>query len=65
MMAKESRVSEELETLPERLLHWYSASARDLPWRVGPKARADGQRPDPYRVWLAEIMLQQTTIPHG
>ncbi|MEM7663550.1 MAG: A/G-specific adenine glycosylase [Pseudomonadota bacterium] len=65
MMAKESRVSEELETLPEQLLHWYSASARDLPWRVGPKARADGKRPDPYRVWLAEIMLQQTTIPHG
>jgi len=45
-----------------RLLAWYDASARDLPWRVGPRARAAGERPDPYRVWLSEIMLQQTTV---
>ncbi len=44
------------------LLAWYDASARDLPWRVGPAARRAGVRPDPYRVWLSEIMLQQTTV---
>lgn len=44
------------------LLRWYDRNARDLPWRVGPAARAAGQRPDPYRVWLSEIMLQQTTV---
>lgn len=56
---------EELNTLPTRLLDWYDRAARDLPWRTGPKARAAGQRPDPYRVWLSEIMLQQTTVPHA
>ena len=33
-----------------------------MPWRVGPRARADGVQPDPYRVWLSEVMLQQTTV---
>lgn len=41
------------------LLDWYGRHARDLPWRVPPGA---GERPDPYRVWLSEIMLQQTTV---
>lgn len=44
------------------LLDWYDIHARDLPWRVGPADRAAGVRPDPYRVWLSEIMLQQTTV---
>ncbi len=44
------------------LLEWYDKNARDLPWRVGPAALARGERPDPYRVWLSEIMLQQTTV---
>lgn len=44
------------------LLRWYGANARDLPWRVGPAARRQGERPDPYRVWLSEVMLQQTTV---
>ncbi|MCR8724329.1 A/G-specific adenine glycosylase [Frigidibacter sp. ROC022] len=44
------------------LLEWYDAHARRLPWRVGPAERGAGQRPDPYRVWLSEIMLQQTTV---
>ncbi|MBY6162577.1 A/G-specific adenine glycosylase [Mameliella alba] len=47
---------------PQELLHWYDRHARALPWRVGPAARARGERPDPYRVWLSEIMLQQTTV---
>ncbi|MDE0173954.1 MAG: A/G-specific adenine glycosylase [Defluviicoccus sp.] len=41
----------------ERLLAWYDRHRRDLPWRAPP-----GARPDPYRVWLSEIMLQQTTV---
>ncbi len=47
----------------ETLLHWYDHHARDLPWRIGPEARKTGVQPDPYRVWLSEIMLQQTTVP--
>jgi A/G-specific adenine glycosylase len=33
-----------------------------MPWRVSPQDRAAGVRPDPYRVWLSEVMLQQTTV---
>ncbi|HEY1752900.1 MAG TPA: A/G-specific adenine glycosylase [Caulobacteraceae bacterium] len=55
--------------LRPQLLHWYDANARALPWRVRPADRARkgalGLRPDPYRVWLSEIMLQQTTVPHA
>jgi A/G-specific adenine glycosylase len=49
----------------DALLAWYDEGARDLPWRVRPKARAGGLRADPYRVWLSEVMLQQTTVPHA
>ncbi|WP_102959884.1 A/G-specific adenine glycosylase [Mangrovicella endophytica] len=48
--------------LTRSLLDWYDRSARVLPWRVSPQALASGVRPDPYRVWLSEIMLQQTTV---
>jgi A/G-specific adenine glycosylase len=48
-----------------RVLAWYDGAARDLPWRVRPAERARGARPDPYRVWLSEIMLQQTTVAHA
>nr|WP_246026628.1 A/G-specific adenine glycosylase [Paracoccus luteus] len=41
-----------------RLLVWYDRHARVLPWRVPP----GGTGADPYRVWLSEIMLQQTTV---
>ncbi|NCM97667.1 MAG: A/G-specific adenine glycosylase, partial [Rhodobacterales bacterium] len=44
------------------LLAWYDSHARVLPWRVSPADRAVGVRPDPYRVWLSEVMLQQTTV---
>lgn len=44
------------------LLRWYDTHARVLPWRVSPADRAAGVRPDPYRVWLSEVMLQQTTV---
>ena len=39
------------------LLAWYDRHARVLPWRARP-----GEARDPYRVWLSEIMLQQTTV---
>lgn len=44
------------------LLAWYDDHARVLPWRTSPQDRARGVRPDPYRVWLSEVMLQQTTV---
>lgn len=44
------------------LLAWYDAHHRDLPWRVPPRALKSGAKPDPYRVWLSEVMLQQTTV---
>ena len=51
------------ETLhSDDLLQWYDVHARVLPWRVSPADRASGITPDPYRVWLSEIMLQQTTV---
>lgn len=42
---------------PADLLAWYDRHRRDLPWRAPP-----GRTADPYRVWLSEIMLQQTTV---
>jgi A/G-specific adenine glycosylase len=53
------------DNLRAQLLAWYDAGARDLPWRVRPAAHAAGVRADPYRVWLSEVMLQQTTVPHA
>jgi A/G-specific adenine glycosylase len=44
------------QSLARRLLAWWDANRRDLPWRAAP-----GETPDPYRVWLSEILLQQTT----
>jgi A/G-specific adenine glycosylase len=43
--------------LAHALLDWYDRHRRVLPWRALP-----GQHADPYRVWLSEIMLQQTTV---
>src|SRR3546814_13165383 len=44
--------------LAVKVLAYYDRHARTLPWRVGPGTNA----PDPYRVWLSESMLQQTTV---
>ncbi|SMO68461.1 A/G-specific adenine glycosylase [Ruegeria faecimaris] len=46
----------------DELLAWYDRNAREMPWRIGPADRSSGMRPDPYRVWLSEVMLQQTTV---
>lgn len=45
------------DQLAARLLAWYDRNARVLPWRSRP-----GEIADPYRVWLSEAMLQQTTV---
>ena len=42
-----------LQILIEPLLHWFAGHARVLPWR---------EEPTPYRVWVSEIMLQQTRV---
>ena len=44
-------------TLTEKLAQWYEKNGRDLPWRA-----KGGAHPDPYAVWVSEIMLQQTTV---
>ncbi len=49
------------------ILAWYDRHHREMPWRVPPAelkpgGRAAGGRPDPYHVWLSEVMLQQTTV---
>jgi len=44
-------------TISSILLEWYDRHRRTLPWRAG-----SGERAEPYRVWLSEIMLQQTTV---
>jgi len=44
----------------DALLRWFAVDKRRLPWRV-----AAGERPDPYRIWLSEVMLQQTTVAHA
>lgn len=44
------------------LLHWYWRHARRLPWRLSPIDRCKGLQPNPYHIWLSEIMLQQTTV---
>ncbi|WP_299672183.1 A/G-specific adenine glycosylase [uncultured Roseobacter sp.] len=50
------------EDLNAALLEWYDVHARKMPWRVPPAERKAGVRPDPYRVWMSEVMLQQTTV---
>lgn len=45
------------ELSPQTLLRWYDQHARSLPWRF-----VTGTVRDPYQIWLAEIMLQQTTV---
>ena len=50
------------EDISAPLLAWYDRHARALPWRTSPADRAAGVMPDPYRVWLSEVMLQQTTV---
>ena len=45
------------DRITSAVLDWYDANRRDLLWRAAP-----GETADPYRVWLSEVMLQQTTV---
>ena len=49
-------------SISDNLLAWYDKHARDLPWRVPPGNAAPNDPAWPYRVWLSEVMLQQTTV---
>ncbi|MCD8124827.1 MAG: A/G-specific adenine glycosylase [Lachnospiraceae bacterium] len=49
----ENEIGQRMAAMPEPLLAWYASVRRELPWRVSPS---------PYRVWISEIMLQQTRI---
>jgi A/G-specific adenine glycosylase len=49
-------------TVSNLLLQWYDRHARAMPWRVAPADKQAGVVPDPYHVWLSEVMLQQTTV---
>ena len=44
------------------LLSWYDRHHRELPWRISPAAAKGGATPDPYHIWMSEVMLQQTTV---
>ncbi len=56
--ARKKKASPTVGTSPaESVLAWYDRHRRILPWRAAPR-----ETPDPYRVWLSEIMLQQTTV---
>jgi A/G-specific adenine glycosylase len=57
LKAKSEPVQPETSSRPLSLLDWYDRHRRRLPWRAAP-----GEASDPYRVWLSEIMLQQTTV---
>ncbi len=56
-VALAQRWGDPVDNIPDALLEWYDRERRDLPWRYAP-----GTAADPYRVWLSEIMLQQTTV---
>ncbi len=56
-MQKTHTAEDDRGSVAEALLAWYGREARALPWRAPP-----GVRQDPYKVWLSEIMLQQTTV---
>jgi len=53
---RQKRAAQPRDARAVDLLAWYDRHRRALPWRAAP-----GERPDPYRVWLSEVMLQQTT----
>ena len=52
----------EMATITKILLEWYFKNGRILPWRVSPKDAETGKTPDPYKIWISEVMLQQTTV---
>ena len=59
MPASRNIVSTPARAAAQKLLDWYDVHARQLPWRHPP---GEGGQPNPYRVWLSEVMLQQTGV---
>lgn len=57
-----TEITDKKDELVDALLDWYDHNARTLPWRISPEAKVGGIAPNPYHVWLSEIMLQQTTV---
>jgi len=53
--------SQQIFSMRRALLNWYEAEGRTLPWRIRPADREAGIIADPYKIWLSEIMCQQTT----
>lgn len=51
-----------MQPITANLLDWYDSHHRILPWRISPREQKAGKAVDPYRIWLSEIMLQQTTV---
>ena len=51
-----------MENHAAELLAWYDTHARVMPWRVPPEDKQNEIKPNPYHVWLSEVMLQQTTV---
>lgn len=56
------RITGEAQYITAKISAHYVDNARNLPWRVPPKISASGAMPDPYHVWMSEVMLQQTTV---
>ncbi|MDB2682708.1 A/G-specific adenine glycosylase [Alphaproteobacteria bacterium] len=54
---KNKTIDENVQEYRGQILEWYNKHQRELPWR-----NTKGQKPDPYKVWMSEIMLQQTTV---
>ena len=59
------KTAKDISKMQASLLAWYDSAGRTLPWRIRPEDRTAGVTPNPYAVWLSEIMLQQTTVPHA
>jgi A/G-specific adenine glycosylase len=52
----------DIDVFRKKILSWYNKHQRALPWRTSSKDKKKGIKPNPYHVWLSEIMLQQTTV---
>ncbi|CAH0339872.1 A/G-specific adenine glycosylase [Rhizobium sp. CECT 9324] len=51
-----------IQATAETLLGWYDRHHRELPWRISPAMAKRGVLPNPYHIWMSEVMLQQTTV---
>ena len=51
-----------MSIISKKLLLWYDEHHRILPWRISPSKTGHTITPNPYHIWLSEIMLQQTTV---